>query len=49
MEMSQENSVYSYLKQIKMSFSSQSAEQEGKTGPVWRVGTSAGGKNVGKW
>jgi hypothetical protein len=35
MEMSQGNSLYSYLKQ-KCPFSNM-IEQEGKTGPVWRL------------
>jgi hypothetical protein len=34
MEMSQENSLYSYLKQTKMSFF-KNREQKGKSGPVW--------------
>jgi hypothetical protein len=34
MKMSQGNSLYSYLKQTKMSFC-KNGGQEGKTGPVW--------------
>jgi hypothetical protein len=35
MEMSQWNSLYSHLKQIKMYFSFKNREQVGKTAPVW--------------
>jgi hypothetical protein len=35
MEMSQGNSLQSYLKQIKIPFFSKNGEQEGKTAPVW--------------
>jgi hypothetical protein len=39
MEMSQGNSLCSYLKQTKMSifFFYKIREQEGRTGPVWRL------------
>jgi hypothetical protein len=36
MEMSQPNSLYSYLKQTDMSFF-KNKEQKGKTGPVWEL------------
>jgi hypothetical protein len=39
MEMTQRNSLYSYLKQIKMAFSKK-REQEDKISPFWEVGTS---------
>jgi hypothetical protein len=39
MEMSQGNSLYSYLKQIKMSFFYKNGEQECIIGLVWEVGT----------
>jgi hypothetical protein len=51
MEMSQGNSLYSYLKQTKMSFflHLQSQKQEGRTGPSWGgIGTIGKGKEVGK-
>jgi hypothetical protein len=35
MEISQGNSLYSYLKQTKISFFFKNREQESKTGPVW--------------
>jgi hypothetical protein len=44
MEISQLNTLYSYLKQTKMSLSYKNREQEGKTGPVWGVGMSRGGR-----
>jgi hypothetical protein len=36
MEVSQWNSLCNYLKQIKMSFFN-IGEQEGKTGPIWKL------------
>jgi hypothetical protein len=50
MEMSQGNSLCSYLKQTKMSFFffCKIGEQEGRTGPVCGVGTSGSGEEVGK-
>jgi hypothetical protein len=37
MEISQGNSLYSYLKETKMSFFfNKIREQEGRTGPAWR-------------
>jgi hypothetical protein len=48
-EMSQENSLYSYIKQTKRSFYFSFAEQEGRTGPVWwGADTSGRGEDVGK-
>jgi hypothetical protein len=50
--MSQRNSLGSYLKQTKISyfFFYKIREQEGRTGPVWEVGTSGrrggGGERV---
>jgi hypothetical protein len=35
---------YSYLKQKKLNFFFKSREKEGKTGPVWGVGTSGRGR-----
>jgi hypothetical protein len=35
MEMSQWNTLYSYLKQTKMSYFYKNGEQEGKTDTVW--------------
>jgi hypothetical protein len=48
MEMSHRNPLYSYLKQTKMSFFLfyKIREQEGRTGPVWGVGTSRRGQCV---
>jgi hypothetical protein len=46
MEMSQGNSLYSYLKQTKMSFFYKSGEQEGITGSVFVVGISGKGEDV---
>jgi hypothetical protein len=53
MEMSQGNSLYSYLKQKKMSFFSfiKIREQESRTGPDWwgeGVGTSGRRREWGK-
>jgi hypothetical protein len=42
MEMSQWNSLYSYLKQTKMPFF-KNGEQEGKIGPVWGLVSVGGG------
>jgi hypothetical protein len=48
-EMPQWNSLYSYLKQTKMSFSFfKNRGHENKTGPVWGVGTSGRGRTWGK-
>jgi hypothetical protein len=44
MEMSQGNSLYSYLKQIKMIFSKKNGEQEGKRVPVWGLAPARGGR-----
>jgi hypothetical protein len=41
MEMSQWNSLISYLKQTQMPFF-KNGEQEGKIGPVWGLGTVGG-------
>jgi hypothetical protein len=44
MEISQWTSLYSYLKLTKtLFFFSKNGEQEGKTGPVWGVGTVGAG------
>jgi hypothetical protein len=43
--------MYSYLKQTKMAFFFsfyKSGEQEGRTGPLWGVGTSGRREDVGK-
>jgi hypothetical protein len=48
MEMAQGNSLYSYLKQIKMLFHFSFTKQEGRTGPVWGFGTSGRGEVAGK-
>jgi hypothetical protein len=49
MEMSQINTLHSYLKQKKMSLKkNKNGEQEGKTGPVWGIGTSGRGKDIRK-
>jgi hypothetical protein len=51
MEMSQGNSLHSYLKQTKMSFFFffyKIREQEGGTGPVWRGWYQWEGEEVGK-
>jgi hypothetical protein len=42
LEMSQGSSLYSYLKQTKMSFF-KNGGQEGKTGPVWGLAPVGGG------
>jgi hypothetical protein len=47
MEMSQWNSLYSYLKQTKMSFF-RNSEQEGKSGPALVVGPSGKGEDIRK-
>jgi hypothetical protein len=47
MEMSQGNSLCSYLKQTKMSFF-KNREQEGKTGPVWGLVPVGGRRTEGK-
>jgi hypothetical protein len=46
--MSQENFLWSYLYQTKMSFYffHKIRDQEGRTGPVWGVVTSGSGENV---
>jgi hypothetical protein len=52
MEMSQGNSLCSYLKQTKMLFFSffyKIREQQGVTGPAWRGCYQWEGDNVGKW
>jgi hypothetical protein len=46
MEMSQGNSLYSYLKQTKMSFF-KNRGQEGKTSPVWKL-APVGGEDIRK-
>jgi hypothetical protein len=46
MEMSQENCLYSYLKQ-KFHLK-KIGKQEERTGSVWGVGTNKRGKDVGK-
>jgi hypothetical protein len=49
MEMSQRNSLYCYLKQFFSLFSLFSfTKLEGRTGPVWGVGTGVRGEDVGK-
>jgi hypothetical protein len=45
MEMSQRNSLCSYLKQTKLTFFK---KQNQGTGPIWRIGTSRRGEGVGK-
>jgi hypothetical protein len=45
--MSQGNSLYSYLKETKMSFFlTKNGGQKGRTVPAWRVGTSGKGEVV---
>jgi hypothetical protein len=48
--MSQENSLYSYLKRTKMSFFYfyKIKEQEGRTGPVWGTGINGREWRYGK-
>jgi hypothetical protein len=49
MEMSQGNSLGSYLKQTKISFFPlfyKIGEQEGRTGPVWEFASSGRGEDV---
>jgi hypothetical protein len=50
MEMPQGNSLYSYLKKQKYRFFFfyRIRDQEGRTGPIWRVGTSGRKEDVGK-
>jgi hypothetical protein len=45
MEMSQRNSLYSYLKQTEIPFF-KNREQEGKTGPVWGLAPMGEGRRV---
>jgi hypothetical protein len=51
MEISQGNSLYSYLKQTKISFSLfyKIREQDGRICPVWVFGTSGREEKVEKW
>jgi hypothetical protein len=44
MEISQQNSLYSYLEQTKMSLFYKNKVQEGKTGPVWELVPVGGGR-----
>jgi hypothetical protein len=47
MKMSQGNSLHSYVKQTKMHiFFYKNGVQEGKTGPVWGVGTRGRGEDI---
>jgi hypothetical protein len=48
--MPQGNSLYSYLKQTKMSFFFFYiiGKPEGRTGPIWGIGTSRRGRMLGK-
>jgi hypothetical protein len=50
MEMSQGNSLYSYLKQTNTSFFFfyEIREQEDRTGPVWGAGSSGKREDVGR-
>jgi hypothetical protein len=49
MEMSQRNSLCRYFKQkCHLFFSHKIREEEDRTGPVWGVGTSGKGKDLGK-
>jgi hypothetical protein len=51
MEMSQGNSLYSYVKKQKCHFFfllQKNGEQEGRTDPVWGVSTSRRREDVGK-
>jgi hypothetical protein len=48
MEMSQGNSLYSYLKQKCHFLKNEIGEQEGRIGPVWGIGISGRGEDVEK-
>jgi hypothetical protein len=48
MKMSQGNTLYSYLKQTKYHIFYKNGQLEGRTDPVWGIGTSGRGEDMGR-